>query len=142
MQGKEIFLPFFGMLLLTFAVWVLMYVRRIRFLMANRIHAQRLATPGKVEQIIPDEIQYPAYNLRNLFELPVVFYALCLYLYVTGNVDAVFVSAAWVFFGFRVVHSAVQCTVNIVMLRFLVYMASALALWFMLLRAAARFFYL
>ena len=140
MQGSEIFAPFFGMLLLTFAVWVLMYIRRIAFLLKNNISAQRLTTPEKLAQIIPDEISYPSYNLKNLFELPVVFYSLCLYLFVTENVDAVFVTAAWAFFGFRLIHSANHCTRNIVMLRFLAYMAAALTLWFMLLRAATAFF--
>ena len=136
MQGSEIFAPFIGMLLLTFVVWVLMYVRRIAFLKKNNIDAQRLTTPERGAQIIPEEISYPSYNLKNLFELPVVFYALCLYLFVTANVDAVFVTAAWAFFGFRVIHSAIHCTLNIVMLRFLAYMAAALVLWFMVLRAA------
>ena len=38
-------------------------------------------------------------------------------------------------FAFRVLHSAVHCTVNIVMLRFALYAAASLALWAMLLRA-------
>ena len=136
MQGTEIFAPFFGMLLLTFAVWVYLYVRRITFFKTNRIHAQRVSTPAKVVEIIPEEINYPANNFNNLFELPVVFYALCLYLFVTGNVDSVYVWAAWAFFGLRLAHSVIQCTVNIVMMRFAVYMAGALVLWFMVLRAA------
>jgi len=136
MRGEEIFSPFFGMLLLTFVVWVVMYVRRLYFLRTNNIDAQRLTTPERGTQIIPEEISYPAYNLKNLFELPVVFYSLCLYLFVTGNVDAVFVTAAWAFFGFRLIHSAIHCTRNIVMLRFLAYMAASLTLWFMVLRAA------
>ncbi|MDH3612299.1 MAG: MAPEG family protein [Gammaproteobacteria bacterium] len=106
----------------------------------NNIDPQRLTTPEKCAQIIPEAISYPAQNLRNLFELPVVFYALCLYLFVTAQVDAVYLGAAWVFFGFRVIHSAIHCSRNIVTLRFLAYMASALAVWFMVVRAALGFF--
>jgi hypothetical protein len=40
----------------------------------------------------------------------------------------------------RIAHSLVHSTVNIVMLRFLIYMAGALTLWFMLLRAALEYF--
>jgi hypothetical protein len=138
MQGQEIFAPFFGMLLLTLAVWIYLYVRRISYCKTNNIHAQRLSTPEKAIALIPDDVNYPANNFKNLFELPVVFYALCLYLYVTGNVDSVFVTGAWAFFGLRVLHSAIQCTINNVMLRFLVYMAGALVLWFMVLRAALQ----
>ena len=136
MQATEIFGPFFAMILLTFTVWTVMYVRRIRYSMANRIHAQRLGTPEKAVKILPEEVQYPAYNLSNLLELPIIFYALCLYLFVTGNVDALYVIAAWSYAGLRAVHSAIQCTTNIVMRRFAVYMASSLVLSFMVFRAA------
>ena len=140
MPGEAIFGPFFGMLLLTFVVWVYLYVRRLAFIKANNIDAQQLTTPVRGEQIIPEEVSYPSYNFRNLFELPVVFYALCLYLYVTHGVDEVYVIAAWGFFGLRLLHSLIHSTKNIVMLRFIAYMASALTLWFMVLRAAIDFF--
>ena len=139
MQESEIFGPFIGMLLLTFVVWVVLYVRRIGFLLGNKIAAQRLTSPEKTVQLIPEDVNSPANNFKNLCELPVVFYALCLYLYVSGSVDSIYVTAAWVFLAFRVVHSVIHCTANIVMLRFLAYLASALALWFMVLRAALQF---
>lgn len=140
MEAKEIFLPFIGMLLLTFAVWVHLYVRRIGYTIRHRIHPQRLTTPEKGKALIPDAVSYPAYNLANLFELPVVFYALCLYLYVTGNVDQTYVAAAWVFFLLRVLHSIVHCTFNRVIVRFALYALSSLALWFMLARVVIDVF--
>ena len=124
------------MMILTFVVWVFMYVRRIGFLRRNKVHTQKLTTSERLTEIIPEQINYPSYNLKNLFELPVVFYALCLYLYITASVDQTYVVAAWTFLGFRILHSANHCTVNNVMLRFLAYMAAALALWFMVLQAA------
>lgn len=136
MSGAEIIAPFAGMMLLTFVVWVVMYVRRIAFIKANNVDAQRLTTPEIGARIIPEEISYPAHNLRNLFELPVIFYAVSLYLLYAGKVDAPYVAAAWLFFGFRVIHSLIHCSRNIVKLRFLAYMAAALALWFMVIRAA------
>lgn len=140
MQNSAIFAPFIGMLVLTFVVWTVMYTRRLIFLKTNKIDPQRLTTPDKAAEIIPEEISYPAQNLRNLFELPVVFYALCLYLYVTSNVDSVYVIAAWAFLGLRIVHSAIHCTRNIVVLRFLAYFVGALVAWFMVLRAALDVF--
>ncbi len=78
----------------------------------------------------------PSDNLKNLFEIPVIFYALALYLFVTNQVDAAYVTAAWVFVVFRALHSAIHCTVNIVMLRFYLYLFSTLAVWFIAARAA------
>ena len=132
MNSEAIFQPFLGMLLLTFAVWLLLYKRRIGYMKRERIHPQGFTTPDKGKAKLPDEVNYPAYNLANLFELPVVFYALCLYLYVTGQVDVIYVVAASLFFGFRVAHSFVHCTFNRVYLRFYLYAAAAVALWFML----------
>jgi hypothetical protein len=132
MPGAEIFQPFIGMLVLTFVVWVTMYVLRISYLKRERIHPQRMTTPERGKALMPEEVSYPAYNLTNLFELPLIFYALCLYLYVTGSVDQAYVIAAWAFFVLRVLHSSVHCTVNRVYLRFFLYIGAALALWFML----------
>jgi hypothetical protein len=123
------------MMLLTAVVWVYMYVRRLTYIKTNRIPPQELATPEMAAAVLPEPVARPANNLRNLFELPVVFYALCLYLYVTGSVDGVYVVSAWAFFALRAAHSAVHCTANIVVLRFAAYFAAALVLWFMLARA-------
>lgn len=123
------------MLVLTLAVWTYMYVRRLHFLHTNRVDPQSVNTPSKAAGRIPDEVGFASDNFKNLFELPVAFYALCLYLYVTGNVDALYVYAAWAFLVFRGLHSLVHCTVNRVMLRFGLYVLAAAALWFMLMRA-------
>ena len=120
------------MLALTFVVWVLMYARRIGYMKKHRIDPQDMTTPEKGKALLPDYVSYPAYNLANLFELPVLFYAICLYLYVAGSVDQTYVMAAWVFFIARLMHSVVHCTINRVMWRFNLYVLAAFALWFML----------
>lgn len=138
MNETDIFQPFAAMLALTFAVWLHMYVQRIGYIVRNKIDSQKLTTPDRAMELLPDEINYAAFNLRNLVELPTVFYALCLMLYLTGEVDGIYVTAAWVFFAFRALHSLVHCTFNRVVLRFGFYMLSALALWFMLGRAVVN----
>jgi len=136
MNNDLILQPMIGMMLLTAAVWFFMYARRIPAMQQARKPAQVYTTPEKVIELLPDAVNYPAYNLKNLFELPVLFYALCLVLYVTSIVDLTYVIAAWMFFAFRLLHSIVHCTSNVVMVRFALYSVSALALWFMLGRAA------
>jgi hypothetical protein len=135
MTNEQILLPMLGMMVLTAIVWFVLYARRIPAMRKAGKPAQAYTTPDRGLEILPDEVSYPAHNFRNLFELPVLFYALCLYLYVTSTAEGVDVIAAWVFLLFRVVHSAIHCTVNIVMARFLAYSAAALALWIMLGRA-------
>lgn len=48
--------------------------------------------------------------------------------------------AAWVFAVFRMLHSAVHCTFDHVLVRFYLYLASSLALFFLLVRAALAHF--
>lgn len=139
MSQTAIFGPFLAMIFLTFAVWIIMYVRRIALINRSGIRSQDLAVPGALAEISPPEVSNPSDNLKNLFEIPVLFYALALYLFATGQVDGLYVGAAWVFVAFRVLHSAVHCTINWVLLRFTVYAISTLAVWFIAGRAALRY---
>ena len=135
MQQTAIFNPFLAMILLTIVVWFYMYARRIPFLQRGKIDLNRL-TAAELARISPPAVANPSDNLKNLFEVPILFYALALYLYVSHRVDATYVTAAWIFVVFRALHSAVHCTINIVILRFWLYCISTLALWFIALRAA------
>jgi hypothetical protein len=139
-KQEAIFGPFFAIVLLTFAVWIYMYVRRIRFITSLKISPKDLAIPGKLAQISPPEVSNPSDNFKNLFEIPVLFYALVLYFYATKQVDFWYVNAAWIFVAFRLLHSIVHCTFNLIMLRFYLYLFSSLAVWFMAMRAALIYF--
>ena len=136
MAQAAIFGPFLATVFLTLLVWVYMYIRRIHFITSNKISAKDLAVPGALAQLSPPGVANPSDNLKNLFEIPVLFYALVLYLFVTNQVDAVYVNAAWVFVVFRTLHSAVHCTFNLIMLRFYLYLIATLAVWFIATRAA------
>lgn len=135
MMQEAIFSPFFTMIFLTLVVWVYLYVRRIQFITSRKLSSEELS-PIAFAQISPPNVSNPSDNFKNLFEIPVLFYALVLYLFVTKQVDPVYINAAWIFVAFRVLHSAVHCTFNLVMLRFYLYLFSTIALWFIAIRAA------
>jgi hypothetical protein len=139
MNQTTIFQPFVGTMLLTLTVWVYMYSRRIPFILKLRLAPQQL-TPQEFARLSPPAVSNPSDNLKNLFELPTIFYAVVLYLYATQRVDQGYLVAAWVFFGFRVLHSAVHCSFNAVPLRFWLYALSAVALWYIVVRAALTVF--
>ena len=134
MNQATIFQPFLATMILTLVVWVYMYGRRLSFIFSSGLDPKQM-TPLELARLSPPQVSTPSDNLKNLFELPTVFYAVVLYIYVTHQVDAVFVGAAWGFFLFRVLHSAVHCTFNFIPLRFVLYVISAGALWFMVIRA-------
>ena len=135
MDQADILLPFVGTMLLTMIVWIYMYARRIPFIMRSKITPEQL-TPSELARLSPPAVANPSDNLKNLFELPTIFYAVVLYLYAARQVDGLYLGAAWIFFTFRVLHSAVHCTFNFVLLRFWLYAISALSLWFMVSRIA------
>jgi hypothetical protein len=139
MEQTAIFAPFFAMLLLTFVVWVYMYVRRIHFITTSRLSGRELQRPAALVATAPMGVTTPADNLRNLFEIPVIFYAFLLYLFSMRQVDAVYLAGAWIFVAFRALHSAMHCTLNIVMVRFVLYAVATLTLWLMILRAGERY---
>jgi hypothetical protein len=136
MTQNAIFSPFLAMMFLTLLVWVYMYIRRISFITRRKISSQDLAVPGALAQISPPSVSNPSDNLKNLFEIPVLFYVLVLYLFITKQVDTIYVNASWIFVIFRVLHSIVHCTFNLIMLRFYLYLFATLAVWFIAIRAA------
>ena len=135
MMREQIVWPMLSMVGLTLAVWLFLYARRLHWIFANDIAPNRLQTPKQRDALIPENINYASYNFQNLFELPVIFYALCLLMYVTDNVSRIDIVLAWIFVTTRIVHSVVHVTFNDVRLRFGAYLVGAIALWTMFARA-------
>jgi len=135
MKREMILAPFFAMIALTIAVWVYMYARRLPFILRSNLLPQQL-TPLELARVSPPGVANPSDNLKNLFELPTIFYAVVLCLYAADRVDGTYLRAAWLFVALRVLHSIVHCTFNSIPLRFWLSAGSAMALWFMAGRAA------
>ena len=136
MEQQAIFIPFLGMQLLTLLVWIIMFSKRFSYMTQNKIEPQALSSPEKVNALIPEDIAAPGNNLKNLFELPVLFYGICIYLFVNSLVDTGYLAVACAFLAFRTLHSLVQCTYNNVMHRFILYVVSSFALWYIVIRAS------
>ena len=100
MDQVAIFQPFVATMILTMVVWAYMYGRRLPFIFLSGLDAKKM-TPLELARVSPPQVSNPSDNLKNLFELPTVFYAVVIYLYVTNQVDPAHVGAAWVFFLFR-----------------------------------------
>ena len=135
MEGLEILAPMFAMFFLTLIVWITMYSRRIPFIRQNNLRLDQLS-PIEFARLSPPEISNPSDNLKNLFELPILFYVITLTIFLTNLADLAYVVAMWSFVLLRVFHSAVHCTVNIIMLRFSLHFLSSMMLWLIIGRAA------
>ena len=80
MNNAAIFLPMLATMALTAVVWFYMYAKRILAMRKAGVSVQTYTTPEKISELLPEAVNFPANNLKNLFEVPTLFYSLCLYL--------------------------------------------------------------
>lgn len=129
--------PMIAMMGVTAGVWVALYAKRLPYLLTHNIDPQSIRTTELMQAALPETVHYPAYNLRNLFELPVLFYGLCLVGTQLQLQSTLLVQLAWAYVVLRAIHSVIHCTYNRVTHRFAVYGLSSMVLWTMLAMVSA-----
>ena len=111
-MNAEIFIPMYYMVLLTASVFLLSTIIRFKNVLIDKSHTgselMKIPLPASAEQITKQADR----NLINLFEFPILFYAICIVLYVSGKVDAYFVVLGNWFVGLRVAHSLYHIFIN------------------------------
>ncbi|KQT53807.1 MULTISPECIES: MAPEG family protein [unclassified Aureimonas] len=115
---------------LTLAVYGVLAVRRGA---ARSDEAQMAAWRASGTE--PARGAVAARNIANQFELPVLFYAVCLALYVVNGASWLAVLLAWIFAGSRILHAAIHLGPNRVSQRMPVWLvgyAAVAALWLIL----------
>ena len=80
--------------------------------------------------------QWKSHNYNHLMEQPTIFYAIVLALALMHFDAAINVWLAWGYVGLRIVHSIVQATVNVVRVRFLLFLLATICLVCLTLHAA------
>ena len=119
-----------AMAVLVFIVALQLLQNRVAEMKLKRINPQSTAnslqTASRLENV------QAADNYKNLFEAPILFYALCAVAIATSYTPNWLVWGAWGFVSLRYLHSFIQCTYNKVMHRFPVFLTSLtliVALW-------------
>jgi hypothetical protein len=107
-------------------MWWWMYATRLPAMQKYKIAPQD--NPLGLKGILPAEIEKIANNYNHLHEQPTLFYALALTAHVGNLADGVSIWLAWGYVALRVLHSLVQATVNLVVLRFAVFALASLVL--------------
>jgi hypothetical protein len=123
MTDSSILWPTFALVALTFAVWITLFVQRIGHIRRNPPGREDFAT-GAAAMRYFEPVEMPANNLRNLFEMPVLYFALVPLLLVNGQAGTVQVVLAWIYVALRAVHSWIHIGPKRVQPRFMVYLAS------------------
>lgn len=134
--NSPIFAPMIALAIWTMIMWLWMYATRIPAMSAAKVDF----TPGVYTnddlKKLPVKVQWQADNYNHLHEAPTVFYAVAITLALIGAGDGINLTLAWAYVGLRVVHSLWQSTVNIVPIRFLIFVASTVVLIWMIVNAA------
>lgn len=133
-ENYQLLQPMVGMMLLTLCVWCYMYFLRNKYVIVNRINPQKISSPEQITSLLPERVNQPSNNLKNLFELPLIFYIICLSATLLGLTDVGFIGLAWCYLGLRVLHSVIHCSFNHVLGRFCVYFLSGIVLWIMVIK--------
>ena len=118
-QTTHLLLACCALALLTFGVGIRMLLVRVREMKKSRIHPQSVALSAQRSTAFQDSRASDNYN--HLFELPVLYYALCALAIASQTIPAWLPWAAWGFVALRYIHSLVQCSYNKVMHRFLIF---------------------
>jgi hypothetical protein len=123
----------------SLVIWVWMYVQRIPAMQKAGVKPQDARFPGSLD-VLPDPVRQAADNYNHLMEQPTIFYAAALAIQVAGHADGMAVHFAWVYVGVRVLHSLLQISVNLVTLRFLLFVVSTGVLAAMVVRELMKVF--
>jgi hypothetical protein len=85
-----------------------------------------------------DQAQWKSHNYNHLMEQPTIFYAMALTLALMGIGTGMNLWLAWGYVGFRIIHSLIQCTVNVVRYRLLMFLLATFCLMGMTLNAGLQ----
>ena len=95
---------------------------RLRAVRAGRVEPRYYRAYTGSEE--PEDLRVQARHVSNLFEAPVLFYAIAVIAFVTEMTGTLPVLLAWTYVLLRYAHSYVHLTSNRVLLRFRVFAAS------------------
>ena len=139
-MNSSILGPVVALILWSFVMQGWLYAVRIPAIRKARLKLDPRRPPGSLAAALPPDVQWKADNYNHLMEQPTLFYALALTLALLGAGAGLNLMLAWSYVGLRVVHSLVQVTVNIILVRFLIFTLSSVMLLMLALRAAVLVF--
>jgi len=126
-MSTAILWPTFALVLLIFVVLVTLAAQRARYMKQTPPQREDFATSGSMKTYFAP-VEAPASNLANLFEMPALYFALVPLLLLFRHANHIQVALAWAFVILRVGHSLIHVGGGKANARFLVFLASCIAL--------------
>ena len=128
MSIQMILLPVFVQVALTFAMLFWMASARTRSVKSGETKIRDIALG---QSAWPTRAQQISNNYDSQFQIPLLFYVVVLWTWITRQADVVFVVLAWVFVLARIAHTYVHTTSNHVPTRFNVFAVGVFVLLIM-----------
>ena len=131
MTGEAIFWPVLIQAGLTYAIYILVSMRRVGAIKAG----QAKPADFRVPNVEPEPSATAIRSLTNQFELPVLFYVCCIIMVMLGAVSTAALVLAWIFALSRIAHAFVHVTSNRLRFRrpfFVVGFVASAAMWILL----------
>lgn len=119
--------PTFALVALIFVVLIVLVFQRFGHVRRNPPREADLADSESINRYFRP-IEMSSNNLKNLFEMPVLYFALVPLLLITHHGNHLQIVLAWIFVVLRCVHSAIHVTTRRIPPRTIVYLLSCLVL--------------
>lgn len=123
-----ILLPALVLVLWTMIMLGWLAVTRLPYVAAQKMGPEAGQRTSELAAQMPAEIQWKADNYNHLLEQPTAFYATVIILAMIGLGDDMYLYLAWAYVALRIVHSIVHATVNVVLVRFSLFVLSTACL--------------
>jgi len=130
MQKTAILYPVFALAFWTSLVLLQIPIARFRAAFRREVGPADFEYGESAK--VPPQVSLPNRNYMNLLELPVLFYVVCLLIFVCEVATLPMLALAWSYVGLRFLHSVIHLTYNHVIHRLTVFATSnvvLVALW-------------
>ncbi len=118
--------------LVAWSLFVMFWMAATRFGAMRRhgidLKGARGSRGQNLEGVLPDEVSWKSHNYTHLMEQPTIFYAIVFALVLMGASMPINWYLAWGYVIFRILHSLWQATVNVVAVRFALFLLSSFCL--------------
>ena len=119
--------PVLVLIIWTFIIFLIMSYGRARFMK----DPQDAAHTKDLKGTLPSWVERTADNYNHLFEQPIAFYVVTLATALINSIDPLIIQLAWAFVILRIIHSLVQLTFNLVLVRFMIFLIGWLIIAYM-----------
>lgn len=133
--NSPILAPVIALVAWSLLMLIWLYLTRIPAIRAAEMRLDPQAVKGEQMAQLPAKVRWKADNYNHLMEQPTLFYALALSLALLGAGEGLNLALAWAYVGLRVAHSLVQALINIIEVRFVVFILASLVLITLAIRA-------